>query len=154
MLRGSATCRALCWRNKWNPSFKSSAIIWEMTKNHPLVSSSGTTHRKTLRVDELGGYLPRMISCLSSGMRRFPLPHPKTSSLPLHSAPSFCSKNCVPLSWDIAPVRVLTTRISVRMTHRAKIIISPWQWMYLSVWFSKELLAESWALKHKLGKWW
>lgn len=40
---------------------------------------------------------------------------------------------------------------NLRMTHRAKIIISLWAWIHLSGWFSKELLAESRALKHNTG---
>lgn len=32
------------------------------------------------------------------------------------------------------------------------ILLSPWAWIHLSDLFSKELLAESRALKHKTGK--
>lgn len=67
-----------------------------MAKNHPFVSNTGATNRETLHVDEIGGDLTRVSSCISGSTQRFPPLDPETSLLAFHGAQIPTLRNVFP----------------------------------------------------------
>ena len=102
--------------------------------------------RNRLHIDEIGGYLSSLVSCISIVTQKLHWPHPQNIFADLPRGPNFHPKKCVPLSRDIGSPRVPNTRTCVRKLHQAKITINHQAWIHLSDWFSSKWLAESRAL--------